>query len=305
MFLQRQKLETASAASDSQPKELLLATPQFEVTFRAGASSNPRLHACEQGFDVSTVDAVLVSNHLSMQGLPCLTERGDFRAQVFATEPTAGLGRLLLEEIAVSTTAPSAHGAHRALPASVLVSSSSNGSGAGAGVGAGAGSAGSSRAGAGFGSGSGAGSGTGSGSGSAPLEHKAGKKRKLSFDEPSAASAAAPSAASLTVAASSQPPASSPQQQQQQQKAVSAAAGPALGQHPPFDLAAVASCVARVRPLSFGQRVTLRQANVTVGRTSIGHSRLVLLDLTLNARPLRSDHAIQLWLLDWRLQLGH
>jgi hypothetical protein len=216
---------------------------------------------------VSTVDAVLVSNHLSMQGLPCLTERGDFRAQVFATEPTAGLGRLLLAEIAVSTTAPSAHGAHRALPASVLVSSSNGtGSGAGAGAGAGAGSAGSSRAGAGFGSGSGAGSGTGSGSGSAPPEHKAGKKRKMSFDEPSSASAAAPSAASLTVAASSQPPASSQQQQQQQpqQKAMSAA-GPALGQHPPFDLAAVASCVARVRPLSFGQRVTLRQANVTVG----------------------------------------
>uniref|UniRef100_A0A914BWB8 Beta-Casp domain-containing protein n=1 Tax=Acrobeloides nanus TaxID=290746 RepID=A0A914BWB8_9BILA len=48
---------------------------------------------------VDAIDIVLVSNWMSLVGLPFITERPDFRGVVYATEPTIQLGRLVMEEL--------------------------------------------------------------------------------------------------------------------------------------------------------------------------------------------------------------
>jgi integrator complex subunit 9 len=48
--------------------------------------------------DLSTVDAILVSNYNCLLGLPYITEGTGFKGRVFMTEPTMTFGRLFLEE---------------------------------------------------------------------------------------------------------------------------------------------------------------------------------------------------------------
>ncbi|KAH7725426.1 integrator complex subunit 9 isoform X1 [Aphelenchoides avenae] len=48
---------------------------------------------------VESIDAILVSNWMSLLALPYFTEREDFRGSVYATEPTAQLGGLVMEEL--------------------------------------------------------------------------------------------------------------------------------------------------------------------------------------------------------------
>jgi integrator complex subunit 9 len=48
---------------------------------------------------VDTIDAILVSNWLSLMALPFFTERDDFRGVVYATDPTVQLGGLVMEEL--------------------------------------------------------------------------------------------------------------------------------------------------------------------------------------------------------------
>uniref|UniRef100_A0A8C4QK56 Integrator complex subunit 9 n=1 Tax=Eptatretus burgeri TaxID=7764 RepID=A0A8C4QK56_EPTBU len=49
--------------------------------------------------DLSTVDAILISNYHCMLALPYITERSGFSGPVFATEPTLQIGRQLMEEL--------------------------------------------------------------------------------------------------------------------------------------------------------------------------------------------------------------
>lgn len=49
--------------------------------------------------DLSTVDAILISNYHSMMALPYVTERTGFTGIVYATEPTLQIGRQLMEEL--------------------------------------------------------------------------------------------------------------------------------------------------------------------------------------------------------------
>ena len=44
-------------------------------------------------FDISAVDAILLSNHSCMLALPFITEETTFKGQVYATEPTLQIGR--------------------------------------------------------------------------------------------------------------------------------------------------------------------------------------------------------------------
>ena len=50
-----------------------------------------QLHAIE----VESLDAVLISNWMSIVGLPFLTRQSGFRADVYATDPTVQLGRFV------------------------------------------------------------------------------------------------------------------------------------------------------------------------------------------------------------------
>lgn len=49
--------------------------------------------------DVSSIDAVLISNPEGMLGLPLLTRMGEFSAKIYATSVTAKLGQLMMEEL--------------------------------------------------------------------------------------------------------------------------------------------------------------------------------------------------------------
>ncbi|CAK4520146.1 unnamed protein product [Aphanomyces euteiches] len=55
----------------------------------------PSLHA----IDVDSIDCVVISNHLSLLGLPLLTERTSFKGAIFATEPCVRFGKRMLLEM--------------------------------------------------------------------------------------------------------------------------------------------------------------------------------------------------------------
>ncbi|KAF0693740.1 Aste57867_15314 [Aphanomyces stellatus] len=55
----------------------------------------PSLHAV----DAETIDYVVISNHLSLLGLPLLTERSSFKGAIYATEPCVRFGRRMLLEL--------------------------------------------------------------------------------------------------------------------------------------------------------------------------------------------------------------
>ena len=62
----------------------------------------PKLHAYSKSSNaggISSLDAVLISNHHNILAIPFLTEYYGFKGQIFATEPTIQLGKLLLEEL--------------------------------------------------------------------------------------------------------------------------------------------------------------------------------------------------------------
>eukprot|EP01135_Chromosphaera_perkinsii_P001768 Nk52_evm37s210 gene=Nk52_evmTU37s210 len=48
---------------------------------------------------ISSVDAVLISNHDTILALPFLTEQYGFKGDIYATEPSLQLGKLLMEEL--------------------------------------------------------------------------------------------------------------------------------------------------------------------------------------------------------------
>lgn len=52
--------------------------------------------------NLTQVDAVIISNYQNILALPYLTERDDFDAAIYATEPTIQLGKLLMEELVES-----------------------------------------------------------------------------------------------------------------------------------------------------------------------------------------------------------
>ncbi|KAL6073089.1 Integrator complex subunit 9 [Balamuthia mandrillaris] len=49
--------------------------------------------------DMSSVDAILISNARNMLALPFITEYTSFRGKVYATEPTVQIGRMLMKEL--------------------------------------------------------------------------------------------------------------------------------------------------------------------------------------------------------------
>ena len=53
----------------------------------------------ECSVDISDIDAILISNSLSMLALPFFTEHPDFNGCVYATEPTANIGKFFMEEL--------------------------------------------------------------------------------------------------------------------------------------------------------------------------------------------------------------
>ena len=53
----------------------------------------------EDILDVCEIDAVLISNYLSMLALPFVTESPGFRGAVYATEPTLQMGRFVYSSI--------------------------------------------------------------------------------------------------------------------------------------------------------------------------------------------------------------
>ena len=66
---------------------------------RVYVDSVPEFRAPDLGLvDVSTVDAILISNYTAMLALPYITERTGFRGSVFMTEPCLHFGRLFMEE---------------------------------------------------------------------------------------------------------------------------------------------------------------------------------------------------------------
>jgi hypothetical protein len=61
--------------------------------------------------DLSTVDIVLISNHITIMGLPYVTEYSSFKGKVYSTLPTATLGQLCMLDVAAGSqpaVAPSA-----------------------------------------------------------------------------------------------------------------------------------------------------------------------------------------------------
>ncbi|KAK4438629.1 hypothetical protein Salat_0197400 [Sesamum alatum] len=53
-------------------------------------------------WNVSFIDVVLISSPMGMLGLPFLTRNKDFSAKVYATEATARIGQLMMEDLIVS-----------------------------------------------------------------------------------------------------------------------------------------------------------------------------------------------------------
>ena len=45
--------------------------------------------------DISEIDLILISNTKSLIGLPFITESGQFKGQIYATEPTIEFGKLV------------------------------------------------------------------------------------------------------------------------------------------------------------------------------------------------------------------
>lgn len=53
----------------------------------------------EDHYDYSRLDCILISNHTSMLALPFITEVYGFKGQIYATDPTIQLGKLMMEEL--------------------------------------------------------------------------------------------------------------------------------------------------------------------------------------------------------------
>lgn len=71
-----------------------------EIFGRAFVDSSPEFSFPEVDLlDLSTVDAILLSNFSSITALPFITEYCGFKGQVYATEPTKQFGRLIMEEL--------------------------------------------------------------------------------------------------------------------------------------------------------------------------------------------------------------
>uniref|UniRef100_A0A0M3I1Y7 Beta-Casp domain-containing protein n=1 Tax=Ascaris lumbricoides TaxID=6252 RepID=A0A0M3I1Y7_ASCLU len=82
--------------------------------YRSGSSIDYLKACCDQVFvdaplevhpvplhlvSINSIDAILVSNWMSLLALPFFTERSEFRGTVYATDPTLQLGRLVMEEM--------------------------------------------------------------------------------------------------------------------------------------------------------------------------------------------------------------
>jgi len=51
-------------------------------------------------FDMALIDIILISNHLTIMGLPYITEYSNFKGKIYATLPTLTIGQCeLLESI--------------------------------------------------------------------------------------------------------------------------------------------------------------------------------------------------------------
>ena len=61
--------------------------------------SEPEFCPPDQGVvDFAQIDAILVSNYMTLLALPYITEETGFRGAIYMTEPTLHFGRLFMEE---------------------------------------------------------------------------------------------------------------------------------------------------------------------------------------------------------------
>ncbi|XP_063959379.1 integrator complex subunit 9-like [Lytechinus pictus] len=71
-----------------------------ECSGRVFVDATPEVCTPEFGMiDMSTVDAILISNYHCMLGLPFITEFTGFKGVIYATEPTIQIGRQMMEEL--------------------------------------------------------------------------------------------------------------------------------------------------------------------------------------------------------------
>ena len=85
--------------TDESQKENSYIPPEFDLNQLRPESPKVGIPRFDK-INMTSVDAVLITNYQTLLALPYLSERDDFDAVVYATEPTMQLGKLLMEELA-------------------------------------------------------------------------------------------------------------------------------------------------------------------------------------------------------------